>query len=298
MQGVTADVLIGRNKRTRTAKVWLALRRWPVVPGVILLFLVSVAVLAPLIAPHDPLKADFAKRNVPPVWYAEGSWTHALGTDPIGRDLLTRLMYGARVSLLVASVALVSGTIIGTGLGLIAGYAGGLVDEIITRIVDIWLGLPFILVALAVSVVIGASLGTMVGLLALLAWSPFVRNVRGEVLSLRERDYVQLARVAGASTLRILIRHILPGVINTVLVLASLRAGQLVLTEAFLSFLGAGIPPPTPTWGGMIADGRDYLRNAWWVAFLPGVAIFLIVMSLNFLGDWIRDWLDPRLRQL
>ncbi len=260
--------------------------------------MVIVAVFAPWISPHPPLQNSLRERNSPPVWYEKGSWDHILGTDTVGRDLLSRLIYGSRISLMVVAVALISGTVVGTALGLVAGYFGGVLDEVIMRIVDIWLGLPFILVALVAAVVIGPGLTTMMGLLALLAWAGFVRNVRAEVLSLKTRDYVALANVAGAPTSRILFRHILPGVINTVLVIASLRSGQLILAEAFLSFLGAGIPPPTATWGSMIADGRNYLRDAWWIAVFPGIAIGLTVMSLNFLGDWMRDRFDPRLRQL
>jgi peptide/nickel transport system permease protein len=272
--------------------------RWPVIPSFILGTLIVVAIFTPLIAPHPPLKNNLRERNTPPVWYAAGSWNHILGTDPIGRDLLSRLMYGSRISLMIVAVALISGTVVGTTLGLVSGYFGGLVDEVIMRVVDMWIGLPFILVALVIAVALRPSLTTMMALLALFTWAGFVRNVRGEVLSLRTRDYVSLAKVAGAPTPRILFRHILPGVLNTVLVIASLRSGQLILTEAFLSFLGAGIPPPTPTWGLMISDGRTYLRDAWWVAILPGIAILLTVLSLNFLGDWVRDRFDPRLRQV
>ena len=224
--------------------------------------------------------------------------SHLLGTDIIGRDLLSRLLHGTRISLMVAAISLVSGIVIGTGLGLAAGYFGGVLDEVITRMVDIWLGLPFILVALAVVVVLGASLTTMAILLALLAWTPFVRQVRGEVLSLKTREYVQAARIAGASVLRIFLLHLLPGVVNTVIVIATLRIGQLILVEAFLSFLGAGIPPPTPAWGSMIADGREYLRDAWWISVFPGLAIFVTVASMSFIGDWARDYFDPRLRQV
>ncbi len=272
--------------------------RWPVVPGTVLSILVVLAVFTPLIAPHEPLAASVRNRLAPPVWYENGTTNYLLGADTVGRDVLTRLMYGARISLLVAAVALVTGTVVGTTIGLIAGYYGGLVDEVLMRIVDVWFGLPFVLIALVIAVILHPSLTTMMALLALFTWAGFVRNVRGEVLTLKTRDYVSLARIAGASNTRILLQHILPGVTNTVLVLASLRAGQLILTEAFLSFLGAGIPPPTATWGSMIADGRSYLRDAWWISVFPGVAIFMTVMSLNFLGDWIRDRLDPRLNQL
>ena len=273
-------------------------RNWPVLSIIILSVMVFIAVMAPLVSPHDPLFSSLRARNSPPVWYADGTWTYILGADTIGRDMVSRLFYGARISLMVMAFSLIFGTIIGTALGLIAGYFGGIVDEVIMRLVDIFLGLPFVLVAMVLALVLGTSLTTMIIVLAVLTWAGFVRNVRGEVLSLRERDYVALARIAGASLPRILLMHILPGVINTVLVIATLRSGQLILAESFLSFLGAGIPPPTPTWGAMIADGRNYLRDAWWISFFPGLAIFLTVMALNFLGDWLRDKLDPRLRQL
>jgi peptide/nickel transport system permease protein len=279
-------------------KAFATLTRWPVLPLGVLTLLVAAAIFAPLLAPHDPLRASLAKRNIPPAWTAKGTWEHPLGTDPVGRDILSRLIFGARVSLLVVGISLATGLLVGTGLGLIAGYFGGIVDEVISRVVDIWLALPFIVVALAAVIVFGQSFGIMVGLLALLAWAPFVRNVRAEVMVLKSRDYVAMAKVAGASTLRILVRHILPGVINTVIVIATLRVGQLILFEAILSFLGAGIPPPTPAWGVMVADGRNYVHDAWWVSFFPGMSIFLVVMSLNFLGDWIRDRFDPRLRQV
>lgn len=286
----------------RTANLF---RRWPVVSIVIISILALVAIFAPIISPQSPIESNLRDRNAPPFWYTQWysendkvSRTYILGADPIGRGVLSRLIHGARISMMVVLVATVSGTVLGTGLGMIAGYAGGIVDEVITRIVDIWLGFPFIMLALIVAVTIGQGLITMMGLLALSAWPAFVRNVRAEVLTLRERDYVALASISGASSFRILMRHILPGVINTVLVIATLRIGQLILTESFLSFLGAGIPPPTPTWGGIIADGRDYLRDAWWVSVFAGIAIGLTVLALNFLGDWMRDTFDPRLRQV
>ena len=212
--------------------------------------------------------------------------------------MLSRVIHGARVSLAVMAVALSAGLLIGTTLGLIAGYAGGIIDETITRIVDIWLGFPFLLLALVVAIVIGASFTIVMILMVLLAWSSFVRNVRADVLVLKESDFVALARISGASTQRIIIKHILPGTIGTVTVIASLSVGNLILSEATLSFLGAGIPAPTPSWGNMVAEGRDYLQTAWWTSVFPGIALFLTVMSLNFLGDWLRDRLDPRLRQL
>ncbi len=282
-----------------------AFRRWPIVSIAIISILAFVAIFAPILSPQSPIESNLRDRNAPPFWYSE--WydendkvtrTYVLGADPIGRGVLSRLIHGARISMMVVVVAMVSGTVVGTALGLVAGYAGGIVDEIITRIVDIWLGLPFILLALIVAITIGPGILPMMGLLAMTAWPPFVRNVRAEVLTLRERDYVSLAKISGASSARILWRHILPGVLNTVLVIATLRVGQLILTESFLSFLGAGIPPPTPTWGGIIADGREYLRDAWWVSVFAGIAIGLTVLALNFFGDWMRDTFDPRLRQV
>ncbi len=226
------------------------------------------------------------------------TWNHVLGGDQIGRDLLSRVIHGARVTLTVSMIALVSGLLVGVAMGLVAGYFGGFIDEVIMRITDIWLGIPFILLAIVVVIAVGQTFVILLMLLALTVWATFVRNVRGEVLTIKERDYVSLAKVAGASTFRMIIWHILPGVVNTIIVLATLRVGQVILTESILSFLGAGIPPPTPAWGAMVSDGRLYINDAWWISFFPGLCIFLLVMSLNFFGDWLRDRLDPRLRQL
>ncbi len=275
---------------------WYFIRRWPVLPLIVLAILVVVGLGADWVAPNDPIDQSLPDRNAAPL-YRDGS-PYLLGGDHVGRDVLSRVIHGARVSLSVMGVGLSAGLLIGTGLGLLAGYAGGIIDEIITRIVDIWMGFPFLLLALVVAIVFGASFGIILVLMVLLAWSAFVRNVRADVLVLKERDYVSVARITGASTTRILIRHILPGTIGTVTVIASLSVGSLILAEATLSFLGAGIPSPTPSWGNMVAEGRDYLQTAWWTSVFPGVALFLTVMSLNFLGDWLRDRLDPRLRQL
>lgn len=234
-----------------------------------------------------------------------GSFAHLFGTDQTGRDILSRWIFGARVSLQVTAVSLTSGLVIGVAMGLIAGYAdqifprwGRHLDEAIMRIVEITFAVPTILVALVIVIVFGKSFIVLLGLLAFVAWNAFPRNVRAEVLSLKTSDYVALAKISGASSFRILFVHIFPGVINTVLVIATLRVGQLILIEAILSFLGAGVQPPKPAWGAMVADGREYLGDAWWIAFFPGMGIFLVVVSLNFLGDWMRDRFDPRLRQL
>ena len=229
---------------------------------------------------------------------AAGSTKFLLGTDVLGRDILSRIIFGARISLIVAAVTLGVGGGIGVAVGLLSGYYGGWMDELLMRLVDIILSLPLILVALVLVVAIGQSFEMIIVVLALWIWPRFARMVRGEVLQLKTLDYVALARVAGASTTRILFVHLFPGTINTLIVVATLQVGIVILVEATLSFLGAGVPPPDPAWGSMVADGRDRLVDAWWVATMPGVAILITVMSLNLFGDWLRDTLDPKLRQM
>lgn len=276
--------------------------RWmrdsPLVPLVILSGFVVAALFAPWISPHDPLKTSLQDRNDEPIWMAESSGKFILGADFLGRDVLSRVIHGARVSLIIGTVAMSTGIVVGTTLGLVAGYFGGNVDEIITRLADINAAIPFLLLALIAVMVFGQSFFLIIMILAYGTWSGFARQVRGLTLSLKTMEYVALAKVAGASSGRILYRHILPGVVNTVVVIATLGVGSVILSEAILSFLGAGIPPPTPAWGAMVADGRDYLASAWWVAFFPGMAILFTVLALNFTGDWLRDRLDPRLRQI
>ena len=286
--------------------IWRALRRWPIVPVLLLALVVVSGVMAPWIAPENPRKGDLRARMAPPVWLEGGSAEHLLGTDHLGRDIFSRIIHGARISLIVAAVTLGLGGTTGVVLGLLAGWYGKWVDEIIMRVVDIALAIPLVLVALVMVVAIGQSfpseLGGQTGLIILVLagffWVRFARLIRGEVLQLKTLDYVALAKVAGASTPRILAVHIFPGVINTLIVLATLQVGFVILVESTLSFLGAGVPPPTPAWGSMVAEGRDFLAGAWWIATMPGVAILLTVMSLNLFGDWLRDKLDPRLRQL
>ncbi len=282
----------------RLSSAYQSFRRWPIIPVAIVLILVVVAIFAELAAPHHPLAGDLDDRNVPPAWSEEGTSEFLLGTDHIGRGVLSRIIFGARVSLTVAVTVLIAGAALGTLVGLVAGYMGGIVDEVLMRLVDFVFALPFIVVALVASVVWGSSLELVIILLALFTWAPFARQVRAEALQLKMMDYVALARVAGASGFRITVRHILPGVVNTVMVLSSLQVGSLILTESVLSFLGVGIPPPQPSWGSMVAEGRQYISSAWWISFFPGFAILLIVFSMNFFGDWLRDKLDPRLRQL
>ena len=286
---------------------WKFLREWPVIPVAMLVMLFVFAIFAPLIATHDPNKQNLRGSLAKPAW--DNDWyentvqgqrlekRHLLGADEFGRDVFSRFIFGARVSLLVAIVAMTSGMILGAWAGIATGYYGGLFDEIMTRFVDIWNALPFLLIALVVSITVGQGILIMMVLLIMLTWVALVRNVRAEVLTLKGRDYVLAAKIAGASDLRIMFKHLLPGVMNLLMVLASLRVGGLILTEAALSFLGVGIPSRIPSWGTMISDGRDWLNTAWWISFFPGLGIFLTVMSMNFLGDWIRDKTDPRLRQ-
>jgi len=287
---------------TRTRRLWAAFyiffRRWPVFPALVLFALIFGAIFAYQISPYDPDVQFLRDRNTPPAWFAEGSTKYILGTDQVGRDVLSRVIHGARISLAVAGVSLASGLVVGVAMGLLAGWYGGRVDELITRLVDIWHALPFLLLALVVVSLFGGSLTVLMVVLAMVSWVGFVRTVRAEVFVVKTQDYVQMSIICGASTYHIFIRHLLPGVMHAILVVATLAIGGLILTEATLSFLGAGIPPPTPSWGLMVSEGRDYLTDAWWSSFWPGLAIFLTVMSLNFLGDWLRDFYDPKLRQL
>ncbi|MDQ3829126.1 MAG: ABC transporter permease [Candidatus Tectomicrobia bacterium] len=274
-------------------------RRWfLLIPLLIISVMVTTAVLAEFLTPYSATEISLANRLRPPFWEKGGSLSHPLGTDPMGRDLLTRMIYGARVSLLVAVLALLAGGGIGAALGLIAGYYGGRLDALIMRVADTTLAFPIILFAILFVVVLGGSLATTVFAVALVLWARYARVIRGEILSLRERDFVAQARIAGCSSRRIMLIHLFPNILNTLVVLLSLQVGWVIIVEASLSFLGAGIPPPTPTWGSMIAEGRDYIATAWWVSFFPGLAILATVLSFNLFGDWLRDALDPKLRQL
>jgi peptide/nickel transport system permease protein len=273
------------------------LARLPWIPALIIAALVVVAVGAPLIAPHSPSEQSLPDKLRPPVWQDGGSAKHLLGTDVLGRDVLSRLLYGARVSLTVAAAALLAGGGVGLAVGILSGYVGGRVDSVLMRIVDATLTFPTILIALLLAVSLGQGLRTMVIAITLILWARFARVVRGEVLTVKARDFVALARVRGCSHTRIMGVHILPNVMNTFMVLLSLHIGFVILVEASLSFLGAGIPPPTPSWGQMVSDGRSHIASAWWLSFTPGAAILLVVLAFNLFGDWLRDWLDPRLRQ-
>ena len=265
--------------------------------ALVALFLV-LAIVGPLIEPHDPLAQDVARRLKPPGYVDPRAGPFWLGTDGLGRDILARLIEGARVSLLVSAGSVTMSALVGTTLGLTAGYAGGWWDGLIMRIVDVFQALPFTVLAIAVAVTLGPGLRNVILVLAVSTWVNYARIVRGETLAQRNGEIVVAARVVGANDLRILLRHILPQVAASIIVLSSLLVGSMILFEATLSFLGLGVQPPTPSWGNMVLDGIEPIRAAWWVSFFPGVAILLTVMGINLVGDWLRDVLDPRHRAL
>jgi peptide/nickel transport system permease protein len=269
-----------------------------IVPMAFFTIVVICAIFAPLLAPYNPIANSLRDRNLPPFFVSSGSTAHILGTDAFGRDILSRVIYGSRVSLSVSMLVILITSVIGTVLGIVAGYTGGRTDSFIMRITDISLAFPAILVAMLLAVIIGPSFWTVVLAISLLGWAPYARIIRGEALKQSQADFVAQARIIGSSPFRIMTRHIFPNVINPLIVIATLQVGLVILIEATLSYLGAGIPPPTPSWGAMVSDGRNVIDTAWWISFFPGLAIGLVVLSGNFLGDWIRDKLDPRLRQL
>ncbi|MDF2233362.1 ABC transporter permease [Albimonas sp. CAU 1670] len=266
--------------------------------GFILILLVVCAVGGDALTPWNPAALDLRANFQPPVWAAEGSWAHPLGTDNLGRDILSRIIAGARVSLVVSLWAIVLSGGIGSLAGMIAGYFGGWADAIIMRLVDVQMSIPALALALILAAVLEPGLETVVIVIVVTYWTWYARIVRGEILSLKERDYVALAKVAGVSSFTIFHRHLAPNIVNTMLVLATLQIGQVIIFEASLSFLGLGIQSPAISWGLMLADARAYLTNAWWAITMPGIAIMLVCLSSNLFGDWLRDVLDPRRKQL
>ena len=272
---------------------------FPVLPTFILVGIAFVAVFANALAPHDPEIGALAARFRPPAWQTGGSMEYLLGTDHLGRDVLSRLIFGARVSMVVGFTAVIFAGVVGTVLGIVSGFLGGWVDQVIMRITDTWLALPALTFAIFLAAIVGPSEMNIVIILGLVYWTRYARVIRGEVLSLKEREFVKLAIVAGCSKRVIMRRHILPNVINSAIVLGTLMLGVVIVTEAALSFLGVGVPPPKPAWGLMLADGKKGMMvGYWWLTVLPGVCIMLMVLSANLLGDWLRVKLDPQLRQL
>jgi peptide/nickel transport system permease protein len=282
-------------KVTQNWKIW---RKIPVIPVIILVVLVFVAIFANVITPYPPNEMSLTDRLTPPFFISGGSLAHLLGTDNLGRDILSRMFFGARISLSVSLLVIAISSVIGTILGMLAGYLGGRTDSVLMRVTDAALAFPALLIALLLGVSLGPSFGTVVLALSALGWAPYARMMRGEVIKLRGEDFVAQARIIGSSPIRILVKHIFPNVVNILVVLMTMSIGLVILIEASLSFLGAGIPPPTPSWGSMVSDGRNLFAQAWWISLFPSLAIGLVVLAGNFMGDWIRDKMDPKLRQL
>ena len=293
-----AKNMTGTIAGSSVRRVRIARQLTLIIPTVVLLLLVLSAIFAPVLAPYSPTKVSLGDRLLPPSFVEGGSPDHLLGTDKIGRDILSRVVYGARISLSVALLVIFITGSIGTIMGIIAGYLGGRTDALLMRVTDVSLSFPAILIAIILAVSLGPSFWTVVIAISILGWAPYARLIRGESLRLREADFVAQARIIGASPIRIMIRHIFPNIINPLIVMMTLSVGIVILTEAALSYLGAGIPIETPSWGGMVSDGRNLIDTAWWISTFPGLAIGLVVLSGNFLGDWLRDTLDPRLRQI
>ena len=295
---VTAPPVAAAASAAPSLAFW-RLKGFPLIPVLILLFIAFVAIFADVLAPYDPQVGSLARRFRPPFWQEGGSTAYLLGTDHVGRDVLSRLIFGARVSIVVGFTAVLVAGVLGTGLGILSGYLGGWVDQVIMRITDTWLALPALTFAIFLAAVVGPSEMNIVIILGSVYWTRYARVIRGEVLSLKERDFVRLAIVAGCSKRTIMKRHILPNVLNSAIVLGTLMLGVVVVTEAALSFLGVGVPPPKPAWGLMLADGKKgMMAGYWWLTVLPGCCIMFMVLSANLLGDWLRVKLDPQLRQL
>jgi ABC-type dipeptide/oligopeptide/nickel transport system permease subunit len=271
--------------------------RWGVGAAGVLLLIIATAVFAPLIAPYDPLAVDIRHRLSPPAWMEHGTAEHLLGTDQVGRDLLARMIYGGRVSLLVGVASVIISATIGVLLGLGAGYFGGNSDWTIMTVINVMLTFPFVLLALAVIAVLGPSLINMIFVLGVAGWPIYARVVRAETLAIREREFVLAGRALGMGHGRLVFRQILPNLVSTIVVIATLQVAQVIILESFLSFLGLGVQPPTPAWGNMLGEGRLYMLNSWWIATFPGLAIFLTTLVINLMGNALRDWLDPHLKE-
>ncbi len=270
--------------------------KWGLLAAVLMLLIVGVSAAAPWIAPYSPVEVDIRHRLAPPAWMDRGTPDHVLGTDQIGRDLLSRMIYGGRVSLLIGVAAVLVSSTIGVLLGLGAGYFGPRVDWTIMTLVNVMLTFPFVLLALAVIAVLGPSLVNMVIVLGVADWPLYARVIRAETMTLRERDFMTAARALGMSHLRIVFRQLLPNLVSVIVVIATLQVARVIILESFLSFLGLGVQPPTPAWGNMLGDGRVYMLNSWWIAAFPGLAIFITTLTINLMGNALRDWLDPHMK--
>jgi peptide/nickel transport system permease protein len=291
----TVALVIPRRRRLPTPR-----RLWQLRAGFAGLGLVALVVLAaiaaPVVAPHDPLEQDITARLLPPVWESGGSFDNVLGTDRVGRDVLSRIIYGARNSLEVGALGVLIAASIGVALGILAGFFGGRLDAAASGLVNLFLAFPFILLAIATVAVLGPSFVNMIIVLGVTSWPVYARLVRVETVRLREQDFVLAGRSLGASPMRLIRSYVLPNLVATIVVLSSLEVARLIVLESFLSFLGLGIQPPTPSWGGMLSEGRTYIFNMWWLATFPGLAIFVTTLGINLFGDALRDVLDPRMR--
>ncbi len=285
--------IAARPRRLR-ARVLLK-NRIGLVGAVIIACEILVALLAPVLSPYDPIEQHIARRLTPPGWVANGTWNHPLGTDQLGRDILSRIIYGSRVSLLVGFLSVAISLPLGVLIGLAAGYFGGKLDDVMMRIADTQLAFPFILLAITIVGVLGPTPRNVILILGIGGWVVYARLIRGQVLSLKEKEFIEAARGLGLSHVRMLFLHIFPNTITPIIVVATFAVAQMILLESSLSFLGLGIQPPTPSWGGMLNEGRNYITLAWWLSTFPGAAIMLTVLGINFVGDWLRDVLDPRL---
>jgi peptide/nickel transport system permease protein len=285
---------ISRDARLAVPRAWRAIG----VGGVLILLAIVVAVFAPALAPHEATAFDLLHRLAPPAWDTGGSWKHPLGTDPLGRDVLSRIIYGARTSLAIAGAAMLAAAAVGIVLGLVSGYAGSWADALIMRLADIQLSFPYLLLAIAVMALLQPSLVNLILVLVLRSWVVYARLVRVVTRSAREREFVTAARALGAGGARIVFRHIAPNVVGPAIVVSSFQLAELIIVESSLSFLGLGVQPPMPSWGSMLSQGREYISSAWWLVTFPGLAIILTVLGANLAGDAVRDLMDPRLRGL
>ena len=264
---------------------------------IVLALVTLVALLAPQLSPVDPIRNDLLERLTPPMWIAGGSAAHPLGTDTLGRDVLSRLLYGARLSLVVGFATVLISGLIGVAIGVLGGYYGGWLDDVLMRAGDIQLAFPVLLLGVALLSVLGPGLGNLILVLVVSGWITYARIVRGETLSLKHRDFVEAARALGALDRRLIWRHVLPNVWAPIAVVATFSVARTIIAEASLSFLGLGVPAPAPSWGAMLDEGRNYITTGWWLALFPGTAILIVVLVINLLGDWLRDALDPRVER-